>query len=852
MLMAFFAVTMSAAQPTYTLGGGAFVDEHWFDITIDPEAYLSKLLTHQFDMGGVPRPADYETLRDAGFTITSTTRLGYTFFMMNNRVWPLGTPNGSPSDPDYEITRRFRKGLGRFVDKANIDDLYDPTMSTTDWWLPPGAAYWINPEAGGCYFDPGHYDDVYSEGVVETGSAYLNWAGYLPADGNDGRPLAVNNYADADAGAEWYCPYLRVDPTTNLVMDEFEYYAIGPAESPTGFEMATRITSWLHTGGVRLELVAGTWIGMVIRLINADLYDYQVMTGVGIVWGSPAPDILYDFTYSMNIPLWNFAGMNIPEMDYWGEKMMSTLDLAECRHAAFKIQEYLTYYEPYSPNLLWEMLIVSTPPYGDNPGMTGIVNFEGRGAHTSSNYWGKMLGRAGRYDMTTPRPDVEINLWGLGAYLDTLNPLMADTVPDSQVLTNIMGGFYNRNPYTLEYMWWGVESMPDIEEWIGPGMSYVYGGESGIDATYDNAYNGTHYACIGANEVAETPQGTYTPGPITPGGDDVVKPIGEGPYTCAGGTYGPYGGPYVEQSDLAGDDRLGMVNTWTIRKGIYWHDSDPGADGVYNTTDDGDVYPVTTADAEFGFNILKYQKNVRYMTQWQYVAGVEVVDTYTFKLFEERRFLFSFEGHDVCMLTPKHIWENYIHLTGAPAILDDYLDLICPCGELSSGDAWNYYSSRIDPPSTYDYRNHHDTWEGWEVDYMVDPTDPEGRSLTHLIGYGPFKYHLGGWRPEVYARFETNPTYFAGGPGSGGSSHICVGDTNFNLKCEVASKDLWDEMRSVGVYGLPNYLVHADIQDPAQVVELKEIITIIAEHPTGHSGHYWGPEEIPGFTRCPP
>ncbi|MDH5779789.1 MAG: ABC transporter substrate-binding protein [Candidatus Bathyarchaeota archaeon] len=789
-LLMTFIVFMGAAQP-YVSTKSAYTDEHWFDIIIDAASYQIALLEHEIDMGGVGLPEYMDPLDQAGFTLTSTQRLGYTFFMTNNRRWPCGgygyddpiygpSGDGTPTEAWANEAMHFRKGLNRLIDMDYIvGELYAPLMSECEYYLPPGAAYWINPAAPGPEYNPGTTNDMFP---LVTGSAYLNEGGFLPGDDD-------NTYADADETADYYSAKLRVDPRTGNTLDEVEYYAIGPVESPIGYEAARVITAACHTAGVPIQLVAGTWLGMVTRLVNGIWNDYQIMTGVGIVWGSPAPDILYDFTYSQNLPLWNFVAQNSSAADAAGIAMMSTLNLAACRQAAFDIQTYLSDYEPYKPYLLWEDYFAETGPYEDEPGLIGIVNFVGRNPHSSSNPWGKMLTRAGRDHPTSP--GLEINKWGLGAFLDTLNPLTADTVPDWQVLTGLFEGHYSRNPYTLEYMWAGAEDMPTIEEWIAPGGSDIYGGYPGCDATYDATFNGTHYDGI---------------------------PIAD-----------------VTGDNLVGDDVLGMVTTWTLREGQYWHDSDAGADGIYGTGDDGAKHPTTTADVEFGFNLLRYQENKRYMTQWQYVYAVEPIDTYTFKLYEERRFLFAFEGHDVGLLAPKHIWESYIFSNpSAPSpVHDDYLTLTRPDGTTGAADCWNYMSQ-----NSTGYANHHDFWDRWQDIYMTDPNNP-GYDLTYLIGNGPFVYHHGGWIPGSSARFESNPVYFAG--------HICPADIDFNQRCEPATEDVNKLLSSIGTYGAPNYLVECDTAYPAQIVELSEISQFL-----DHSGNYWGPDPVPsGFVRCP-
>lgn len=79
------------------------------------------------DVGGVPYPEALPGLEAAGFMVITTTRLGYTFTIENNRVWPfggvttpgeggyVGTGTGSPSDPTYSSAMNFRKALHHLI-----------------------------------------------------------------------------------------------------------------------------------------------------------------------------------------------------------------------------------------------------------------------------------------------------------------------------------------------------------------------------------------------------------------------------------------------------------------------------------------------------------------------------------------------------------------------------------------------------------------------------------------------------------------------------------------------------------------------------------------------------------------
>ena len=763
---------------------GAHVDSHWWDITVIDEMRLEKALQCEIDALGVPYPEALDDLMDAGFTITTTQRLGYTMLFENNRVWPTGGPDGT-GHPEFRSIN-FRKALHRLVPKADCVALFAPLNSACEWWLPYGQAYWINPAAPAPTWDSW------------IASAFLDAGGFT-----EDPALGANPYYDPDYPGS--AQYLRKDPMYGGPV-AFEYYAIGPVEAPLGFEMAQLITEHFRKAGLTVDLVAGTYFGLLFRLINDDLYDYQFMTGIGMAWDTTAPDVLYDLTYSENRLSWNFAAMNISALDEAGRRMMSTLNLAACRAAAYDIQTLLCEYEPFMPMLLDENFYafkgpsrepyplgdITWPDEGTHPGAIGIVNAVGYGPQGFDNLnvgllkppsaqgcnpWGKMLGRAGRYDL--PDPNEERNLWGLDMYLDTLNPLMADTASDWQVLSLVEDYLFKRHPYTMDYMWWGAEDGPTMEAWIGPGRKQIGG-----NGVYDATYTGTHYNGI---------------------------PLAD-----------------VTADDLVGDDQLGMVTTWKMREGMYWHDSDPGPDGIYGTADDGELHEVTAADMVWGLNLIRDQTCDRYQTQWWFIYAVEQVDQYTVKICEERRYLYAFEGHnDVALLTPKHIWEGFI----GPTYDIASLPITLPDGTISYGDEITAWA------------NHHEDWVGWYEEYMPDPQyrDPDTGAvaadapmLTYLIGFGPFKYHLGGWEVGTGAHLEDNLCYFGG--------RICPADVNFDRI--VNERDLNAVIAAIGQYRVdPNYDVRCDICYPAQVIDTTEVYTVQYDH----FNHTWGPGPPPRF-----
>jgi len=468
---------------------GAHVDEHWSMIITNSDAYASALFTHAFDAGRL-RPVDIDPAMDHGFTITSMKRIGQTFLFENNRVWPFGIPyiytipddpKSGYKDPAWLIwedeAESFRKALHRLInmDEVVVEIYTDPvtgiaTHSKAERWLPPGMETWtaLGQEPWIPDIELPSWDPV-------AAAALLDGAGFV--QGTTSNP-------DYDPGYPGSAEYIRIDPTIGTDLSPFEYYAIGPVEAPLGFNMAIKISDWFKKAGIPNDLVAGSQGGVFARLSNPVLEDYQMMTGIGIAWDTTAPDVLYDFTYSKNVPLWNHVYMNISEIDEAGIRMMSTLNITACRQAAYNIQTVLADHEPYLPLLLdngYAAFAGETDPLvpsWEGPGCIGIVNAVGYGAlgfdnlnlgllrppsAQGCNPWGKMLGRGGS--------TLETNIWGLGQSLNTLNPLTAHTASEWQVLSLVEDYLFKRHPYTMGYMWWAAESMPTMELWIGPGSS---------------------------------------------------------------------------------------------------------------------------------------------------------------------------------------------------------------------------------------------------------------------------------------------------------------------------------------------------------------------------------------------
>ncbi len=429
-------MTLNAAAPG---SQGPYVDEQWFRIIKSPDAQLIALTTHEIDGGGVPLPEYIPNLQAADFTIGSTVRYGYNMLFTNNLLYPCDD-------------KQMRLAFIRLMDKDALDELMAPVSEHLEYWLPESQAAWVNPNARLQLYDP-----------LEA-AAILDAAGYVEG-------TTPSGWYDPDVPGSVH--NIRIDPDTGQDMAPFEYVTRPYAESPLYYEQSMIVNDRLHAAGLPSVLTPKAWTDIVYILINRDFEDYQVLTGVGIVWGSPSPDILYDFFESTQRPLWNVWNWIDSATDDACHAMKATLDIDEMKAAVYEIQAIANENVPYIPMMKYLAYTTETGPYDTSPGAIKIVNAAGSGSEASYNEFGKEFGEAGRVE-----GGKNIYKHFIGAELDTLNPLMADTTPDWQCLDLVMGDFMRLNPYTQDYQWRAIEGMPTLAEWTGPG------GEAGMTLEY--------------------------------------------------------------------------------------------------------------------------------------------------------------------------------------------------------------------------------------------------------------------------------------------------------------------------------------------------------------------------------
>ena len=846
MLILTCSVILVAAQPNGARG--PYVDEFIYRIIVADDPYVAALLQHEADVGGIPRVTDFPAIWDAGYQTPNEPRIGIIMTFLNNRLYPFDR-------------LELRQAVNRLVDKERIiEELYTryydgvpiATHGTCDWWLPPGQAGWINYDCPAPSYDPTGADQLLAD------------AGYADTD-NDG---------------------ILNEPGGGANLPDFAYLTTTPEESQVVFEMSQMITQSCNDHGIPMVMDTTTFNDMVLTLIFPPLDDWQMMGGLGIVW--TLHETPYDFYESTMEPLWNcwgirdtvlatdddeimdwvLAGHHTPavdesRLDWWCHEMKLTLSDSWLTYTIIKVQDIVYAYEPYLPTLLWLTYTAHTGSYDTEPGAIGIVNAAGYGATANYNPWGAYFERreTAAGDVRNPR------IWLSGQTLDNLNPTMADSAYEWNVLARVCGSDIRLSPYYQEYMYFLTDGKPDTvaEEfqvgfekqhgahtteanvgWTSPDNvfvsddAYASSGTAGnnVDYSFDfptmqwpqwhvtnvevgieaygsgsvdlQAYNGTDWTSAESYSLPTSDPDAYSyvdvTGTVT--WDDMsglrVKMTKQG----TGTGYVDYLKVRVKIAPDGfdfGDTADGMYVEYTLRPNMNWTDGHNGNPSI------------TSADVRFTYDLLRFQDNIRYRGSWEKVYKIDVVDGLTVKIYYVDKFVYHFEEIGLFLYAPKHIWEAYI----------------APVNE-------TLYEPFQDENHAFwiDWGHHHSEWRGWE-NIRSEMADYPGEYWTDLVGAGSFVYPHGGWEPGVSYRILANRDFVG--------SRICRADVDINGICDM--RDVFQVLYRQGATPKSIRWEHelysmqgpaADIAPPAQWIGGEEIYVLKT-----HFGHKWVINDIP-------
>jgi len=400
---------------------GPRIEDLTFEVIHAEETAVNLMITGELDVLDSVRPEYVSLLEANGLTITNHTLQGQFFFWENNIVYPLSDIN-------------MRKAINRLLDRDSIlaDSNIRPHFEKPEYWLPAGSRY-INPDTPLPTFNP------------EEAVTILDAAGYM--QGTEPNP-------DYDATKPWSAQYLRIDPETGGTLAPIEYTTVIPEESPIHYEIAVIIVNTLRKAGLPINFVPRTFTDIVSNIIvDEELDDYQLISGLGLIYNFKWPRMMYELTYSENLPIWNMWNFNNSEADYWALELLNTPNITRIEEAAYSIQEILQDYEPYMPLLLWNRF------QAFDPKLDGIINMPGHGAN---NQW-TFLNIHNREE-----PMSGAITWRIRNEPDELSPATTDSNPGWTVLNRIYDRLRVEHPETSEYVPWLAENWK-IESWTAPG-----------------------------------------------------------------------------------------------------------------------------------------------------------------------------------------------------------------------------------------------------------------------------------------------------------------------------------------------------------------------------------------------
>jgi hypothetical protein len=553
--------------------------------------------------------------------------------------------------------------------------------------------------------------------------------------------------------------------------------------------------------------------------------------------------------------------------DWWCHELKLTLDDSWITYCTKKIQEHVSQYEPWFPFLLWLTYTAHTGDYmtpgGEEPGNIGIVNAAGYGATANYNPWASYFERreteAG--EVRNPR------IWLSSQPLDTLNPLMANSAYEWNVLARVCGSDIRLSPYYQEYMYFlcdgkpvqtaadfqvGFEKQHDADTteanngWTNPDNvfvsddAYASASSDGDNVEYSFGFlnmppPGWHISEIAVGIEAygsgsvdlEAHNGTgYYSTPVSytlPASDDDAYELVNLDMTDNAGGSAPRirmtkrgtGTGYVDRLKARvritplgmdfGDTATGMYVDYTLRPNMNWTDGHNGNP------------PITSADIKFAYDLIRFQDNIRYYASWARVYKIEIIDGLTVRIWYVDKFVYHFEEIGLFLYAPKHIWESYIGPV-TQQMYDPFQD--------AYHDFW------------ISWDNHHSQWRGWETQRSA-MADYPGKYWTDLVGAGAMVYAHGGWEPGVSYSILANRDFVG--------SRICRADVDVNGICDM--RDVFQVLYRSGatpgharwdeeLYSMQGPA--ADIAAPCQWIGGEEIYLLKT-----HFGHKWIIDDTP-------
>jgi len=427
------------------------LDEMFSVICADEADMITKASAGIVDTAyDIRSPDNVELLRTLGWHISTNLGYGFHYWGINCRDY---TPETSGKYYNYHDrvpgmslfplnVSEFRFALhlligGEVTDTA-LSEIFGWTQVRIDTIPSPAAGFWYNSELPPFPYDPAWAFELLESVGITNSTGY--WENINPAIGPVGELRTIYVLG---------CPE-AIESTTAVSQRYF-------AEWDKFFGLKS-------DGSHYFEFDLIPWNDMIVPIFDDRDCD---ISGLGWSVGRD-PDYLFDFFHSSKDGEgdYNWPGIRHPELDellfavkYWrwpNGTYLTTLD--EVVAAAWKAQEYLYYLTPY----MVTYCEVATNAFTD--GLKSWIESLGYGSDIGDTYnwiyWEDLTKTSIRH--SNPGPP------------GTLNPCVASTVYEWEILDRIYDGLYSIEPFLHNDVNWAMKSYT-IEPWNEPAVGVEFG-----------------------------------------------------------------------------------------------------------------------------------------------------------------------------------------------------------------------------------------------------------------------------------------------------------------------------------------------------------------------------------------
>jgi len=247
---------------------------------------------------------------------------------------------------------------------------------------------------------------------------------------------------------------IRIDPKTGKPLREMKIFTPTYEVAPTSAELGKMIADSCQKVGLP---VVPEPMDFPVMLDKIDIHEFDMYV---LAWGlSRNPTHLYSFFHSsMDVEAgYNNPGMRNAEYDKQSERLYYAADLKEAKEAADACQLILAREMPYVP--------LYSRPYIDafrDDLVTGYVPMMGFGAASYNNQWTTMNIR--RVDRRGKAIEGGTIRWALQEEPKNLNPCVASSAYEQEVLSRLNDSLMAMHPETLDDMPWMARKW-DVGVW---------------------------------------------------------------------------------------------------------------------------------------------------------------------------------------------------------------------------------------------------------------------------------------------------------------------------------------------------------------------------------------------------